>query len=412
MISAAYDGEGGVVTHLRHLTQALAILGHQVFLVTNAESDTPWTWEKHGVKVFRVLFDPQSRDADGHLQIYAPGRRAPYETILRMLLTRWKELRPDVIHAHDHDSSLIGSMLATVLKVPLVVTAHRAPLAWKPHRYLESPKDLFVEYLRRLKVVKRLVIPSEASRQVLRQQGFGSELKVIPHGIDAHVLRHAKDSGTHLASIGLVKATQSQRVTILCPVREDHHKDPMTFLRAAGELKRRYLYGEGARKLVFILTAEPSQELLHAAAGESLTIREDLYLRHFSSSAMPSVYRRSDICVIPSIRESFGQTVLEAFAFHVPVIAANSAALPEVVEHQKTGLLFDFGSPDDLVEQVCRMIDDPPFRKGLADEAFERLITKYAARRMAEDYARLYRGLRPKKKGRAKRPPAPQATKT
>jgi glycosyltransferase involved in cell wall biosynthesis len=59
--------------------------------------------------------------------------------------------------------------------------------------------------------------------------------------------------------------------------------------------------------------------------------------------------RRAAYLVMPSIwYENFPRTLLEAFANGLPVIASRLGALPELVQHGRTGLLFEPGSADDL----------------------------------------------------------------
>lgn len=64
--------------------------------------------------------------------------------------------------------------------------------------------------------------------------------------------------------------------------------------------------------------------------------------------------RRAAWLVMPSIWfENFPRTLLEAFANGLPVIASRLGALPELIEHGRTGLLFEPGSPDDLARHLA-----------------------------------------------------------
>jgi glycosyltransferase involved in cell wall biosynthesis len=62
-----------------------------------------------------------------------------------------------------------------------------------------------------------------------------------------------------------------------------------------------------------------------------------------------SFYPSIDVLVVPSIwAEPFGNVCIEALSFGVPVIVANSGALPEIVEHEENGLVFKAGDPEAL----------------------------------------------------------------
>jgi len=73
--------------------------------------------------------------------------------------------------------------------------------------------------------------------------------------------------------------------------------------------------------------------------------------------APPHIYermRRAAYLVMPSIwYENFPRTLLEAFANGLPVIASRLGALSDLVEHGRTGLLFEAGSPDDLARHLA-----------------------------------------------------------
>src|SRR5262249_507452 len=65
-----------------------------------------------------------------------------------------------------------------------------------------------------------------------------------------------------------------------------------------------------------------------------------------------------DVVVAPAIGEAFGLTALEAGAHGLPVVAARSGGLPEIVLDETTGLLFEPGNPSDLARSLERLIRD------------------------------------------------------
>jgi glycosyltransferase involved in cell wall biosynthesis len=105
---------------------------------------------------------------------------------------------------------------------------------------------------------------------------------------------------------------------------------------------------------------------------------------------MFTLYRNSFVCVIPSLRESFGQTVIESFVYKTPVVAANSGALPEIIKNRKNGLLFTANSHDELVERIQNILDDSCLRDKLVENALLDAEKNYDSKRMAKDYLELY----------------------
>ena len=81
--------------------------------------------------------------------------------------------------------------------------------------------------------------------------------------------------------------------------------------------------------------------------------------------------RRFDCMAIPSLREPFGLVALEAMDAGVPVIAARSGALPDVLGD--AALYHDPGRPADLARQVRRLRAEPALRERLRRRGFDRV---------------------------------------
>jgi len=64
------------------------------------------------------------------------------------------------------------------------------------------------------------------------------------------------------------------------------------------------------------------------------------------------------VMVLPSLYDNFPMAVLEAMSCGTPVIASDLASLREMIRSQDEGLLFRTGDPDDLADQVVRVITD------------------------------------------------------
>ena len=382
IISAAYPpSPGGVATHVTNLVHGLLKQESDFFISVLTTREQPKIYpfsEKGRLQVWGI----KEKNVPNFC-----GRRAPFEDPISFVMEKWHEIRADLIHAHDLDSTYIGWMLKVAFKVPLVMTVHRAPTEWKTERYKESPKDCFMEAIRIFKLANYIVVPSKASYKVLKSQGFEKKIEVIPHGINYKYLSSFSEIPGVLSQLNLATP---DTIFILCPVRADEHKSPDTFIKAAEYLKRR----NPDRKFVFLLTDEPTGLYSYIpgfAATLGLRVNEEIFFKKFDYRQMPTLYRRANVCVIPSLRESFGQTVLEAFVFYAPVVAANAAALPEIVHHNKNGLLFNADSSADLTKQVEKILFDQKLADDLTKKGFGDIKKKYNAQRMIKQYVKLYK---------------------
>ncbi len=75
-------------------------------------------------------------------------------------------------------------------------------------------------------------------------------------------------------------------------------------------------------------------------------------------------YRETDVLVLPSIwPENHPVSITEAMSSGIPVIASRIGGIPELVEHGKTGFLFESGNPADLAAKMDRLVADPKLRE-------------------------------------------------
>jgi len=100
---------------------------------------------------------------------------------------------------------------------------------------------------------------------------------------------------------------------------------------------------------------------------------------------------RAALLVIPSVwHEPFGRVAIEAYAKATPVVASDRGALAEIVEHERTGLLFHPGDADDLAAQVAWLLDHPTRSRQMGKAARQAFETTYSAERNYEMLMAIY----------------------
>lgn len=91
--------------------------------------------------------------------------------------------------------------------------------------------------------------------------------------------------------------------------------------------------------------------------------------------------KKAAFLVVPSVwQEPFGLIVAEAFACGTPVLGARIGAIPEMLEHEVTGLHFAPGDPDDLAKQVAWAWEHPAHLAAMGKAARKVYEKKYTAR--------------------------------
>lgn len=108
------------------------------------------------------------------------------------------------------------------------------------------------------------------------------------------------------------------------------------------------------------------------------------------SSEVARYYQTSDIFVLPSYAEGMPNSLLEAMACGLPVIASRIGGVVDVVEDGKSGILFEPGDVSGLASAMIRLLQDDELRQRLGLEARKRIVENFSIDRIAEEYIELY----------------------
>ncbi len=108
------------------------------------------------------------------------------------------------------------------------------------------------------------------------------------------------------------------------------------------------------------------------AVIEELGLKQKVILPgHVSDSELVSLFKNASLFVFPSTYEGFGIPVLEAFQYRVPVVAARSSALPEVIGDK--GVYFDPKEPEDIARVIEEVLKEDSVRLQLVENGNDRL---------------------------------------
>jgi N-acetyl-alpha-D-glucosaminyl L-malate synthase BshA len=98
----------------------------------------------------------------------------------------------------------------------------------------------------------------------------------------------------------------------------------------------------------------------------------------------------ADIFLLPSDKESFGLSALEAMSCQVPVIGTNAGGLPEVVEHGRTGWLAEVGDVEHMAEKGKQLLADSSLREEMGKNARQVVLEKFRQDKIVDIYERYY----------------------
>ena len=108
---------------------------------------------------------------------------------------------------------------------------------------------------------------------------------------------------------------------------------------------------------VLVMVGDGPDRVLAEAEARNLGVQDEVRFLGKIEAVAP-LLAGADVFLLPSDRESFGLSALEALASGVPVIGTRAGGLPEVVRDGETGVLCDVGDVDGMAEAAVEMLRD------------------------------------------------------
>jgi sugar transferase (PEP-CTERM/EpsH1 system associated) len=161
------------------------------------------------------------------------------------------------------------------------------------------------------------------------------------------------------------------------------------------------LLGCGIEARILLVGTGPELEPLKAKVNASPLNGKVIFmgLSHNVSQLMAAL----DVFVLPSLREGMSNTLLEAMASGLPVIATKVGGNPEIVEDGHSGILVPPGNSAEMSAWLQRLAASPDLRHQLGSAARRHILSRFTLARMLGEYDHLYQELA---EARRLRPPA------
>ncbi|MBZ0204467.1 MAG: glycosyltransferase family 4 protein [Ignavibacteria bacterium] len=135
---------------------------------------------------------------------------------------------------------------------------------------------------------------------------------------------------------------------------------------------------------------EYGKELLNLS--NSLGVTDKITFTGFQND-IPKYLLAMDILAFPSNEESFGGTALEAMAMKVPVVAFDSAGVPDIIVDNETGFLVERNNIERFTEALLKLIHDPELRSRFGAAGRKRAKEHFEISANMNTFVELYRSL-------------------
>lgn len=310
---------------------------------------------------------------------------------LRKLCQLFGELRPSVVHGHTPKGGLLAMLAAAITSVPRrVYHIHGLPFMTK-----KGWRRLLLRTTERLSclLATDVLSVSVSMARIAEEEGFVDPGRVnVPHhgsinGVDAEV----RFSRSKEAMASAARLRESYGIPPTAPVvgfvgRVARDKGVRELCEAWRSVREIYPQAH-----LLVVGAEDSTDPVEAAVMDELRNDRRVHLAG-AQRDMPGVFAALSVLALPSYREGFNVSLLEAAAMEVPVVASDIAGCRDAVVNGVTGTLVPARDPSGLAARVAAYLSDEGLRLRHGAEARRRVLRDFRPQELWWQYLALYDG--------------------
>ena len=368
---------GGIARHVAELYPEIVSLNHEVHLITVEFGDAPEYEVVEGICVHRVPVN--SSNDFFHWVVNMNQSMGDYGGKLILEKDNF-----DLIHAHDWLVGDAAIALKHNFKLPLIATIH----ATEHGRYngIHAIEQKYIDGKEKLLVGEawRVIACSQYMRHEIQRvlHSPWDKIDVVYNGIRSEKKNHSKKFDR--ASFRRQFAGDDEKIVYYVG-RMTHEKGIYVLLNAAPRI-----LAEMNDKVKFVIIGGGNCDRFKEQAW-NLGIWERCYFTGFMSDTDLDKFQTiADCAVFPSLYEPFGIVALESFAARVPVVVSNTGGLPEVVQHDKTGIVTHANDADSLTWGILEVLKNPEYAMLLVDNAYESLSVYFRWDKLARQTVAVY----------------------
>jgi glycosyltransferase involved in cell wall biosynthesis len=353
---------GGVENVVFNLAKQFQAKGSEVQIAASQMGIAKKSEENvEGIEVRRVWIN-LPRSVPGFLAFKVRFARG-----LANLIKLVSKFRPDVINYHfPDDSSVYVYLLLKTKRVPLVLNIHGNDLQ------IFGKKAWYGFFLKKLVgaaqtiIVNSNYIKGELLKDFPKAKG---KVRIIPNGVK-EVFFQARGAKPQDYALFLGRLAPKKAVDILLAA----------FASVSEKIEETlYIVGDGEER-----------EKLEALTKTLKIDNRVRFLGTKKGQELLDLISGARFAVIPSRREPFGIVALELMAAGKAIIAARTGGLAEILENEKTALLFENENAEELASKMLELAKDANLRAHLAGNA-RKEAEGYRWEKIAEQYTETYK---------------------
>lgn len=177
--------------------------------------------------------------------------------------------------------------------------------------------------------------------------------------------------------------SENQTPTVLCVSRLTPRKGINYLISAMPEIS------EKIPKVKLKIAGEGDAKNDLENQARNLELNNIEFVGRVAHNALAKIYREASVFVLPSLNEGMSNTMLEALASGLPLVATDTGGTRELVEDGKNGYIVKMKDASDLAKKIIAILSDSELQKQMAQSSRKK-AESLSWQSVAEQYEKLY----------------------
>ena len=292
--------------------------------------------------------------------------------------------RPDILHTHNPKPGLYGRVVGRLLGVPVVINT--------VHGLYATPSDRWAK--RALVYTLEAIAARFSDAELIQSQedvATISRLRIAPrrrvhhlgNGVDLNRFDPGRIGEMERSAIRAELGAADDQIVVGMVGRLVAEKGYPEFFTAAGELSDRYF---------FVCVGPDDEDKADALPRPLISKAEQDGVRFLGMRTdVERLYRAMDIFVLPSHREGFPRSAMEAAAMGLPVVATDIRGCRDVVIPDNNGFLIPVADPESLTTAIGKLGDSAELRERMGAAGRRRALEAFDENQVVAKVLATYR---------------------
>jgi glycosyltransferase involved in cell wall biosynthesis len=292
--------------------------------------------------------------------------------LIKQLRAYLKEIQPQIVHTHLFGADTWGRLAAIFSRVPIIIsTEHNINL--NENWLKKFLKFVLARFTTKIIAVSQGVKDYSVKIEKIKPQ----KITVIYNGIDLAKFTYR----------GYQPLKPQKSIKAVVMARLEKQKGHQYLIKALPLIIKQY----PNFKLYIIGTGSLENKLKKQV--KQLNLQDNVVFK--GKILQPEkILQQMDLFILPSVWEGLGIAILEAQAVGLPVLASNIPGPDELIEANKTGLLFEPKNSGAISKKVKELLAQPELAEQMVKQAREQVESKFSLKQMVNNYTDLYLNLR------------------